>query len=385
MSLDPRDIVTTLLLLGSVLGTAYMLLAAHEIAGFVGRPPRRLSLRSPVTVLKPLCGEEAGLGKSLRSFCEEGYEPLQVVFGVRDPSDPAAAVVARLKAELRERDLVLVVDPRVHGKNLKVSNLLNMLGSARHDVLVIADSDIRVAPGYLDAVTAPLQDPSVGLVTCLYIGRSERGFWSQLGAMWVNHGFLPSALVAERLGMQGGCFGATLALRRDTLDAVGGLFPLRDLLADDHALGAAVRATGKAVMLSNHLVDMVVDEPKAAVLVAHELRWLRTIRSIEPWGYVGLALTHPVPLALLALPIAGGSPLSWGVLVLALACRLWLVARVDRALRLPSSAPWRVVFRDCLSFALFLAGFLGSRVAWRGQHFKILPDGALALDGGSQP
>jgi ceramide glucosyltransferase len=335
-----------------------------------------------VTILTPLCGDEPGLYENLRSFCEQGRRgDLQVVFGVRESSDPAIPTVQRLIREFPDCDLTLVVDGRMRGTNFKVGNLLNMLTAARHDVLVISDSDIRVGPGYLDAVVGPLQDPTVGLVTCLYVGRPEDTFWSRLGAMFVNHGFLPSVLVAERVGVSVGCFGATMALTRQTLDSVGGLAPFANLLADDYALGSAVRRAGKRVVVSPTTVDMVVVEPGPRALVSHELRWLRTVRAVEPLGYVGLVITYPLVLVVLALPFAGWSWVAWGALILTLIGRLLLVGQVDRAFSLPRSAAWWVVARDLLSFGLFAASFLGREVAWRRHRFTLRPDGALAHDG----
>ena len=360
-----------------------MWLAAWGISRFATRPARGSAPHPGVTLLKPLKGDEGGLYANLSSFIEASRENVQLIFGVRDRTDPAAAIVERLAREHPERDLTLVVDGRVHGQNPKVSNLLNMLDLARHDLLVFSDSDVRVGPGYLEAVTAPLEDEAVGLVTCLYLGRSEGDLWSRLGALWVNYAFLPSVLVAQGLGVGNGCFGATLALRRRTLDAIGGLHPLRDLLADDYALGAAVRASGKRVVVCPQLVEIVVSEKTAARLISHEIRWLRTIRSIEPWGYAGMLVTHPLVLGLLGLALAPATPQAWAVIALALASRLHLVARVDRAFGLKVPPLWTLILRDFLSFGLFLATFTGSRVAWRDQSFRVARDGTLVHDEGA--
>ena len=371
------------LVLVSVIGAAYMLAAAWEMRRFCRRRLPQTSTRPPVTILKPLCGAEPGLYENLRSFCEQGdRENLQVVFGVREASDPAVRVVRRLIDELPDRDLTLVVDGRMHGCNFKVSNLVNMLKVAQHDVLVIADSDVRVGPGYLNAVVAPLAHPAVGLVTCLYAGRSEPGIWSRLGAMFINHAFLPSVLVGERLGVRVGCFGVTMAICRKTLSAIGGLARFRDLLADDHALGAAVRQHGKQVVLSPYVVDMVVAEPSLRALLTHEVRWLRTVRAVEPIGYAGMVITYPVALAALALPLTAWSWPAWAMLAAAAVCRMVLVAQADGALHLSRTTPAWMVLRDLVSFGLYVAGFLGKGVVWRHRQFTTRPDGALVLTGG---
>jgi ceramide glucosyltransferase len=375
-----RDILITLawlLCAASAVGSVYLLFAGAAVRRFAARAQPPAPMAPPVSILKPLCGEDAGLYDNLESFCRQEYPQWQVVFGVQDPGDPAIPVVRRLIAAYPEADLVLVVEPSRRDGNLKVANLQNMLPMARHDVIVIADSDMHVRPDYLAEVTAPLADRATGLVTCLYRGVSAGGLWSQLACLNINHGFLPQALVAAALGERNGCFGATIALRRDTLDAVGGLAVIAESLADDHALGAAVRRLGRHVVLSPHVVDNVVAEPSLAALFRHELRWSRTIRAIAPAGFAGSILTQPIALALLALALAAAPRPAVAVLALALVCRAVMVRMVDRALRLPATPLWLMPLRDLLSFAVFIATFLSRTVAWRDRTFRIGRDGQL--------
>jgi ceramide glucosyltransferase len=365
----------------SIAGAVFLLAAAIAVRRFVERPGGTVSVGVPVTILKPLHGEDARLYENLRSFCEQRYSAYQIVFGVRDSGDRAIPVVQRLIAEFPGKDLALVVDPTVVGSNFKVSNLENMMVLAKYDVFVIADSDMHVSPEYLGAVTAPLNDPAVGLVTCLYRGRPVTGLWSRLGAMFVNHGFLPAALVGEAMQPGTACFGATMALRRDTYAAIGGFTSLRDQLADDYALGAAVRRIGQKIVLSHHLVDTVVAEPGLGALLRHELRWARTIRLVAPVGFAASVLTHPVALALVAALVGGLSLPLVAVLALVLAFRLATVRLLDRALGLAPTALWLVPLRDLLSFGVFVASFLGNQVAWRNRNFRIAADGRLVTDG----
>jgi ceramide glucosyltransferase len=373
-----RDILIALawlLCAASAAGSLYLLCAGVAVRRFAARAQPPAPLAAPVSILKPLCGEDAGLYGNLESFCCQDYPQWQVVFGVQDSGDAAIPVVRRLIAAHPEADLVLVVEPSRRDGNLKVANLQNMLPKARHDVIVIADSDMHVRPDYLAEVTAPLVDRSTGLVTCLYRGISAGGLWSQLACLNINHGFLPQALVAAAVGERNGCFGATIALRRDTLDAVGGLSAIAHSLADDHALGAAVRRLGLGVVLSAHVVDNVVAEPSLAALFRHELRWSRTIRAIAPAGFAGSILTQPMVLALLAL-VAAPRPAA-AVLALALVSRAAMVRMIDSALRLPATPLWLMPLRDLLSFAVFIASFLSRTVAWRDRTFRIGRDGQL--------
>lgn len=370
-----------LLLAGSAAGCFYLLYAGEVTRRFASRAAERPAALPPASILKPLCGEDPDLYENLASFCRQHYPRWQIVFGVQDAADPAIAVVRRLMAEFPAADLTLVVESGRGSGNLKVANLQNMLPAARHDLIVIADSDMRVSPGYLAAVIAPLLDRATGLVTCLYRGVPAAGLWSTLAALHINHGFLPQALVAERLGASGGCFGATIALHRDTLAAIGGFAAIADRLADDHALGAAVRRLGRAVVLSPHIVDNILAEPSLAALFGHELRWARTIRAIAPAGFLGSVITQPMVPALAAVALGMQPFAAPAMLGAALVCRAAMVRMVDRALGLRPTPLWLVPGRDLLSFAVFVASFFTRKVAWRDRTFRIGRNGRLILDG----
>jgi ceramide glucosyltransferase len=269
------------------------------------------------------------------------------------------------------------------GGNPKIANLMDMLPAARHEVLVISDSDMHVEPDYLAQVVATLSRPGIGLATCLYVGRPDGGLWSRLGAMGINHGFLPSVMVAEAVGRRDGCFGATLALTRHTLDSVGGLEALREQLADDYLLGAKVRARGQAIGLVRAMPSSVVHEPDLPSLFAHEVRWGRTLACIDRPGYAASVLTLPVPMGLLALAVAGmtgggaNSALPGLALAVAVAARLWAVRSQARSLGVERQPAWMVVARDVLSFAVQGVALCGRTVRWRGRQFRIGRTGAL--------
>ncbi len=335
----------------------------------------------PVTILKPLCGLEPRLYENLRSFCTQDYPDYQILFGVRDRDDPAIPVVQRLIDEHPRHDLTLIVDERVIGTNYKVSNLANMLPAARHDCLVIADSDIAVGPDYLRCLVPPLEDPTVGVVTCLYRGRAHGPVWSYLGTQFINEWFLPSVLVAAATGSRDFSFGSTLALRRAVLEDMGGFIALASHLADDYMLGALTRRLGKRTVLSPYLVETLVYEPRAADLVRHELRWARTIRLVQPWGYAGSGITHTFPVCL-----AGGAlihTMPWGLIppLLALVLRLVLHYSARKGLQLTDPAPvWLVPWRDILSFGIWLWSYVGRRVTWRQKELSVQADGRIKED-----
>ena len=366
-------------------GWVYLL---AEVVAAVSFARRRLPIppeRPPISVLKPLHGEEPGLYENLRSFVEQDYPTVQMVLGANNANDGALPVADALIRDIPAAEIALVVGAPVRGSNLKVANLENMLPAARHDILVISDSDMRVDRRYLGAVAAPLHDPSIGLVTCLYKGVSTGGKWSELGALHINFGFLPSALVAAALGIDLGCFGATIALRRDTLCRIGGFVPVRDELADDQRIGEAVRALGLAVVLSRYLVEARVSEPSFAALWRHELRWARTVRTITPAGFVGSVLTHVVAIAALG-AVATGFGLTASIFLgISLLLRWTTAGVIAGALGLAANGLWLLPVRDTLSFAVFVASFFGRAVFWRDQFFQVEPSGRMSIDGDRAP
>ncbi|MGH8201920.1 MAG: bacteriohopanetetrol glucosamine biosynthesis glycosyltransferase HpnI [Steroidobacteraceae bacterium] len=333
--------------------------------------------QQPVTVLKPLCGAEPGLDRSLRSFCEQQYAgAVQLVFGVQHAADPALAVLEGLKRDYPGLDITVVVDPTRHGTSAKVSNLINMMRAARHDWLVLADSDVRVPPGYLASVAAPLADPAVGIVTCPYHGVPRPGLWSLLGTLFVNDWFIPSVRVAALFGSRAFAFGATIALRRDALDAIGGFGVIADQLADDYRLGQLTRRRGQRTVLSHVVVDTSVDERTFRHLVQHGLRWLRTIRVVRPRGYALSAVTFSLPVAVIGCVLAGGTRLTLSLLVATLVLRLML----HLAVQVPErswSRLWAIPLADALGFALWCGAFLTREVQWRQGRYRVARDGSV--------
>jgi ceramide glucosyltransferase len=360
---------------------AYLIGAAVAVLRFVRSPLPAVPDGPGVSALKPLHGDEPGLYENLRSFAEQDYPVLQFVLGVNDPEDGSVRAARALMRDLPTRDIALVINARAAGSNKKVANLENMFEEARHGLLVLADSDMRVDRHYLAAVTTPLHDAQTGVVTCLYKGVSTGGTWSDFGAMHINFGFLPSALVAQSIGLGGGCFGATIALRRETLERIGGFAPLRDELADDHRIGDEVRAIGLAVVLSPYIVEARVTENSLAELWRHELRWARTVRAVTPLGFAGSVLAHPVAIAALAAAAAGFALTPCIFLVISCILR-WATARaIARALGVPPAKPWLLPLRDALSFAVFVASFFGRTVFWRDQVFHVEASGRMTADG----
>lgn len=361
-------------------GCLYQIAAALLVRRFVAAPRPVPSARPPVSVLKPLHGDEPGLEAALGSCLRQDYPDYQVLFGAGDPADTALEVVRRLPEPPPGCAVTTVVRPGGPARNRKVGNLLSIYPEARHDLIVIADSDVRVDSRYLDDLVAAFADPTVGVVTCLYVGHPGEGRWSRLGALGINHGFLPSALVARALGRHDGCFGATVAIRRSVLEQGGGLAAIADLLADDWALGAMARAQGHKIALAARPVEIVVTEPGLKALFDHEVRWGRTVASIDRAGHLASIVTQPVGLAVLAAMVgaaSGGGGLGLLVLGLAACSRLWAIRVEERAYQLPQAGLIDLLCREILSIVVYAVASAGRTVLWRGRRFVVRRDGTL--------
>lgn len=334
----------------------------------------------PVSILKPLRGTDPEMYESFRSHCLQEYPEYEIIFGVNDATDPAVALVERLKAEFPQRAIRLVVCSQSLGTNTKVSNLAQMLPLARYEYLLVNDGDIRVEPDYLRRVMAPLADPSVGMVTCLYRGLAGPTLGSKLESVGISTDFVGGVLAARQLegGIRFG-LGSTLAFHRRDLEGIGGFEALLDYLADDYEMGSRIAALGKEVRLSDVVVETFLPAYTFREFLDHQLRWSRSVRDSRRWGFVGLVLTFGLCWTLLALASAHGASWVWGLLGLVLATRL-VVALVMGRLVLQDHQVMRLLYlivpRDLVALLVWVGSFGGHTVVWRGDSFT-LKDGKL--------
>jgi ceramide glucosyltransferase len=388
-----RTVLETIAAIGTVGSLFFYFLSALSLASFISDrrkqfkqvplPPTQLP---PVSILKPLKGIDPEIWESFCSHCEQEYPEFQLIFGVSDPADPAVEVVRKLRAKYPNLSIELIVCDRVLGANIKVSNLAQMLPSARHEVLLVNDSDIRVPADYLRKVIAPLADASVGLVTCLYRGvaspvvRPTLG--SRLEALGISTDFVPGVLSARFLekGLHFG-LGSTLAFRRSDLEAIGGFEALLDYLADDYELGRRITSTGKRVKLSAATVVTFLPAYTLRQFFRHQLRWSRTIRDARRWGYAGLLFTFGLPWALVTLLAARGAEWAWSLLAMTFAVRM-AVGFVAAIVVLNDDQFFRYILllplRDLIAPFVWAASFMGNRIHWRGDVFD-LKDGRLTI------
>jgi ceramide glucosyltransferase len=375
------QLIEIISVIGTISSIAYYLLSLYSARTFlrVVRPPR-LSTFPPVTILKPLKGTDPEMYESFRSHCLQDYGEYEIIFGVSDPNDPAIVEVQRLQTEFAGRNIRLINCDNILGANVKISNLVQMLSSARYDHLVVNDSDIRVPADYLQNVIAPLTDPSTGLVTCLYRAVAAPTLGSKLEAIGISSDFAPGVLVARQLeGIRFG-LGSTLAFRRETLRQIGGFESLLDYLADDYQLGKRIAGQSLKVELSSSIVETYLPAYKFLDFLRHQIRWARTIRDSRPAGYFGLIFTFGLPWAALALITARGAPWAWTLLAVTAAARLTVAFTVGKRVlgdgQLPADL-WLIPIRDFIAVFVWLASFAGHTVSWRGDLFT-LKKGKLA-------
>ena len=340
-------------------------------------PGTREGLYPNVTILVPLCGAEPGLKRRLESLCDQDYRSrLQIICGVADSGDGAAEVVRALMRERPDAEIQLCVDPRTHGRNAKVSNLINMIERADHDIFFLIDSDIEAPPDLVSRLAGLLRQAGVGAATCLYYGAPAGGLWARLSAAGITSHFLPNAVAGLSLNLANPCFGATIALTRGMLWRIGGLRPFADCLWDDYAIGEAVRQTGSEVAIASIALPHLCAERSASELLLRELRSARTIRCIASRGYFGNSVTHPLGFALIAL-LSGWIVPAIVASVLAIAARAWLCRSVSRRFGAAAVPLWLQPLRDILAFVVYLGGSFGRKIVWRGREYRVDSNGAL--------
>lgn len=352
-------------------GLAYLILAVRSTSRFRERPVAASGARPGVSVLKPVYGAEPHLYQCLRSFCVQDYPEYEVIFGAHTPDDPAIAVVNRLIAEFPNVNLRLVVDGSLAGPNRKAANLANIAKAARYDLIVLADSDVRVDPHCISSMVAPFSDPSVGAVAAIYKGWPADNAASRFGALYLNDWFVPSVLVDVDLRGIDFVFGAMSAVRRDALNAIGGFEMLAGCLAEDFSMGRLIARRGWRVVLSPYACDTVVAEKSFSEMFRHEVRWQRSERACRPLDQLMSVVTWPLPLLLIFL-LPQPSVIGLSIISAHIALRVILHFLVRSRFRIAASTePWLVPIRECVCFLAWAGGLFGNSVKWGQETFSI--------------
>jgi ceramide glucosyltransferase len=324
---------------------------------------------------------DAGSYNNFASFCRQEYGgPLQMLFAAASTDDPVVTVIRQLIADFPEHDISLIINPAIHGPNYKVSNLINAFLRARHDIIIVCDSDIRVTPDYLRSVTGHFRDPQVGLVTSLYRSSAVHGTATALEATGFTVEMIPNVLVALQLEGLSFALGASMAVRREALVSIGGFEALADYLADDYQLGNKIHSAGWGIALDGCFVESMMKAEGLMSVLSRQLRWARTMRVSRPGGYLASGITLPFPAALLAALIAPSLQTGLCAVALLYSLRMTVGTIFSRRFVRDDLLPrwlWLIPLRDMLASCCWALSFLGNRVEWRGVRFKLKPGGKL--------
>jgi ceramide glucosyltransferase len=387
-----RQLLWSVALMGSLTSTVFLGMVLFAAGRYVMtcRTPRQRVLGVPlrelprVTILKPLHGMEPRLEENLESFFQQDYPNFTIVFGARSREDQALSVVDRLQARYPQVQTQIVVSGEPSWPNAKVYSLSKMIASSADEFLVISDSDVLVRPDFLRNVIPPLLDPKVGMVTCLYKGIPARGIWSQLEALGMSIAMPSGVLVAEMVDGMKFALGAVMAVRRDAVEAAGGIRETAYFYSDDFVLGNRIAEAGYEVVLSHYKVGHVLASRSLRRTLGDQLRWMKSTRFSRPLGHVGSGLTYAVPFGLLALLLGldhshhlrAGFELflmAWlNRMLLALVVG-WGIMRDRRSLWLC----WLYPLHDLLGFGVWAASFAGKTFFWRGETYQFGNEGRI--------
>jgi ceramide glucosyltransferase len=363
------------------IAAAYFLCTIYAAWRFFRQPaPPAPATLPPVSLFKPLRGATSALYEQLASFCRLDYPCVQILCGVRDPQDPAVAIVKQLQVDFPTCDIALITNPATIGTNAKVSTLYRLAQEARHDIFVISDGDVSVPPDYLRQIVPPLLHPQVGVVTCPYRGEVVSPFPALLESLMINTAFTPQVLIASQVERTTYAFGATIAVKRQCIEEIGGFAAIANYLADDYHLGHRVTKAGYEARIIPLVIETHPSVNTMGDLFSHQLRWARTQRICRPGGYCSTLVTHGTVWALLGLLLSWSFPLLGLLAVCTLALRL-LAAGLVGSILLQSSLTWRrlwlVPFTDLLSFVVWSISLFGNTVRWGEQLFRIDNNGKM--------
>jgi len=382
------EILLGLGLFGLLCSSVYFALAALAVRRFVRR--RRNLARHintfcpPLSLLKPLHGDEPNLELRLEGFFQQDYPHYEILFCARHAQDAGLQVARAVAARYPDVPVQFLTTQDPAYTNAKVASLERMASAARHDIFVISDSDVSVGPEYLREVAVPFRDLKAGVVTCLYRGVAEgQSLWSMLEGTAMSIEMSAGVLVAEWLeGMQF-ALGPTMAVRRACMEEIGGFGVLGPYCADDFIIGNRIASHGHRVVLSDHVIDHVILNEGFLQSIEHQVRWMKSTRFSRPKGHFGSALTFSTPFGLLScvtamllgLPLLGISLLAWSILT-----RMLLAALIGSKVVNERSLLRTVLLypmRDLMGFGYWAASYASNRILWRGEVFELSDQGLM--------
>jgi ceramide glucosyltransferase len=366
------------LLTGSLVYCVLIVVATRR---FLSTPLPQPGNKPPISVLKPLCGQDDGLEENLRSFMTQDYPEYEVLFGVHRPDDPAVTVVGKIISEFSGRiSARLVVTGESPIPNAKAFSLNRMVREAKYDVLVMSDSDVRVTPGLLSHLAQELQDDHIGLISCPYRAVPGKSLWSRLEAIGMNTELLGGVMVARMIEGMRFALGCTVAVRRNVLEDMGGFSYLQEFLAEDFVIGHRTAELGYGVLFSSYVIEHRIGSQNMMPNLGHRMRWARSTRRSRPLGYWGQIFTYPLPLALL---LCAACPAAWPVLFLTIILRAAAALATARDIvhdPVTQKQWWLLPVQDVIGFFIWISGFVGDKIVWRDRKCTVMRDGRLHVN-----
>jgi len=385
-------VVRDALLALSAAPVIYYLIAIVAARKFFGGTPARssqpLDFFPSVSILKPIRGLDRETYENFSSFCRQDYPEFEILFCVSGESDPAVPVIKKVIGDFPGRSIRLLVGAPEIGVSDKVNKLCRMAREARHEVVIVSDSDVRVDPDFLRAVVGPFHDPKVGGVTCLYRGLTDGGFAADLEALGNSADFAPGVLVARLFGGLDFMLGAVMATTKKHLAEIGGFEALADYFCDDYELGNRIVARGYRVELSRFPVDIVYPHETLGDALRHQLRWNLSIRYSRPWGHFGLIFAQGLPWAILAALLAPSRLIAVCYLAAYFGYRTSMaivVAVGGMKDRVALRNLWMLVPRDVFAFVVWVGSFFAQRIHWRGRLFRVRDKKLVPVPPGNSP
>jgi ceramide glucosyltransferase len=368
------QVVHWAVMVGAVAPLGFYLLASAASLRFFGRRASLPEYFPPLSILKPIKGLDRDTYQNYASFCTQDYPEYEILFNAGDDNDPAILVIRRLMQDFPQRQIRLFVGAKHVGTLDKVNKLARMSQEARHDLLVVSDSDIRVGPEYLKAIAAPFIDPQTGVVTCLYRGLTGHALGSQLEALGNSTDFAAGVLAAQALGEINFALGATMATTKQRLAEIGGFEALANHFTDDYELGHRIHGQGWRVELARIVVETVYSEQTLGESFRHQVQWNLAMRHAKKWGHAGLVFTQGLPWAIAAAIAAGTrgwAAVFLGAYVVLRLLMAWIVGVRGMGDELARRKWWLVPLRDAFGFAAWVASFFKRQIEWRGVKYSI--------------
>lgn len=365
-------------LVGLSLAIVFMGFAVLCLLKFPFHKKNELKDPMPVTLFKPVKGVEPKTYENLKSFFIQDYPAYQILFGVSSKDDPVLPILHQLIQEFSHIPSAIIFVEKEIGVNKKVNSLIAMLPYANSSIIIISDSDLVVEPHYLRTVAAPFSDPKTGMVTCMYRVKEAFTLSQKLEALAINADFIPSVLVASKLGPVKFGLGATMAIRKEALLSIGGFEVIANYLADDNQLGRRIFEKGWKVTLSGYVVDVILSDMTFKQFFSHQLRWARTYRVCEPAGYFFSIFTQWFPFFIVLLLTNNNLILSLILLIIVISERTFLVnIALKRLGSIAKISLPLVIFKDCLNFIFWCLAFLGNQAEWQGRYYIVYSNGIM--------